>query len=159
MNFKIHDDYTTPNEVWDYIAPYIPKDKVVWEAFYCDGKSGEYLRSLGFKVIHEKEDFFKCDRGDICVSNPPFSKAREVLQRLVDIDKPFMLILPSAKISTQYFRKIFKDRKIQIMITPKRIKFNKIVDGKIPEGYKSRPFADCFVYCYKMNFASDIIFL
>ena len=30
---------------------YIPNDKIIWEAFYGDGKSGKYLEELGFNVI------------------------------------------------------------------------------------------------------------
>jgi len=29
---------------------YLPRDKVLWEAFYGDGQSGNYLRELGFEV-------------------------------------------------------------------------------------------------------------
>ena len=32
--------------------------KVIYEAFYGDGKSGKYLEELGHNVIHEKIDFF-----------------------------------------------------------------------------------------------------
>ena len=29
-----HDDYMTPKLVWENIKHFIPKDKVIWEAFY-----------------------------------------------------------------------------------------------------------------------------
>ena len=38
-----HDDYTTPNSAWDNIKHLIPQDKVIWEAFYADGTSGNDL--------------------------------------------------------------------------------------------------------------------
>ena len=71
--FLKHDDYMTPKYAWENIKEYIPRDKVIWEAFYGDGKSGKYLEELGFNVIHEQIDFFEEDKGDIIVSNPPFS--------------------------------------------------------------------------------------
>ena len=122
-----------------------------------DGKSGEYLEELGFDVIHNDNDFFESNEGDIVVSNPPFSKSKEVITRLKKIDKPFILILPSSKINTQYFR-LFKNE-IQIIIPKKRIHFDKQIDGVTPEGWKNSCNFDCFYYCYKMNLPRDIIWL
>ena len=52
-----YDDYMTPASAWENIKEYIPKGKL-WEAFYGDGTSGEYLIELGFDVIHEERDFY-----------------------------------------------------------------------------------------------------
>ena len=71
--FIKHDDYMTPSYAWENIKTYLPKDKTIWECFYGDGESGKELTKLGLKVIHEEIDFFKNDKGDILVSNPPFS--------------------------------------------------------------------------------------
>ena len=79
--FVKHDDYMTPKYAWENIKQYIPKDKVIWEAFYGDGNSGNYLKELGFNVIHEEVDFYDNDLGDIIVSNPPFSQSKEVMTR------------------------------------------------------------------------------
>ena len=155
--FLQEDDYMTPKYAWDNIKHFIPKDKVIWEAFYGDGKSGEYLKELGFDVIHDEVDFFENDLGDIVCSNPPFSKSKEILNRLYELDKPFVLIMPSSKINTQYFRKW--SNKIQIIIPKHRIHFDKKVGGKTPKNWKNQCFFDCFYYCYKMNLANDITFL
>ena len=153
--FLNHDDYMTPKSAWENIQHYIPKDKVIWEPFYGDGESGEYLRQLGFEVIHEQEDFFKNNRGDIIVSNPPFTKKKQVLTRLKLLDKPFIIICPSSMINTQYFQSLFgKENNIQIIIPKKRIQF--IKDGITSD---NRCNFDCFYYCYKMNLQKDIIFL
>tara|TARA_R110001599_G_scaffold45865_2_gene135172 strand:- start:116 stop:553 length:438 start_codon:yes stop_codon:yes gene_type:complete len=143
----------TPKYAWENIKEYIPKDKKIWEAFYGDGVSGTYLQELGFDVIHEPIDFFEEDRGDIIVTNPPFSKSKEVMNRLYDLDKPFILIFPSSKINTQYFRK-WKDRGIQIIIPRKRLQFIKNGDE-----LQNKCNFDCFYYCYKMNLPNDIIWL
>jgi len=159
-SFLKHDDYMTPNSAWENIQHLIPKDKVIWEAFYGDGESGKYLTELGFDVIHEPIDFFENDLGDIIISNPPFSKSKEVMGRLKELDKPFIVILPASKICTSYIRENYKNSELQIIIPRKRIGFNKLVNGEIPKDWKNTPANfDCFYYCYKMNFNKDITWL
>lgn len=150
------DDYMTPKYAYENIKQFIPKDKIIWEAFYGDGKSGEYLKELDFKVIHDKDDFFKNNKGDLVVSNPPFSKTKEILNRLVELDKPFILILPASKIFTQYIRKLFinNNDKLQIIIPRKRIQF--IKNGN---ELNNKCNFDCFYYCWKINLDRDIIWL
>ena len=156
--FIRHDDYMTPKYAWDNVKQFIPQDKVLWEAFYGDGKSGEYLKELGFNVIHEPVDFFKNNLGEIIVSNPPFSKSKEIMDRLLILDKPFMLIFPISKINTGYFRN-WKNKGLQIIIPRKRIHFTKLVEGEEPENFVSNCNFDCFYYCYKMDLPSDIVWL
>jgi len=48
----------TPRSAWENIEHLIPKVKVIWEAFYGNGDSGDHLKDLGFDTIHEPEDFF-----------------------------------------------------------------------------------------------------
>jgi hypothetical protein len=158
--FQVHDDYMTPRSAWEAIAPFVPTGAVVWEPFYGDGTSGEYLRSLGFNVIHTQEDFFENDRGDIVVSNPPFSRCADVLKRLVELGKPFILILPVSKICTNYLRRLFthSDPPIQIIVPRKRIQFVKLVGGVRQEGKSDCNF-DCLYYTWKMKLPRDIIWL
>ena len=159
--FQKHDDYMTPKYAWENIKHIIPKDKVIWEAFYGDGKRGEMLRELGFEIIHEPIDFFESNEGEIIVSNPPFSKSKEVLTRLVELQKPFILILPSSKINTQYVRNLFKDQedKLQIILPKKRIHFEKQIDGQVPKDWKNACNFDCFYYCWKIGLDRDITWL
>lgn len=152
-NFLKDDDYSTPSYVWEDIKEFIPKDKVIYEPFYLDGKSGEILKELGFNVIHECVDYFTNEfEYDIIVSNPSFSNIKEVLNKLHDDDKPFILLMPTSKINTQYFRK-WRNKNIQIIIPKKRIAF---IKNKVQT--KSCNF-DCLYYCYKMNLPNDITFI
>jgi len=151
-----HDDYMTPFYAWDNIKQFLPKDKVIWEAFYGNGKSGEYLEQLGHKVIHENIDFFENDKGDYIVSNPPFSLAKKVMPRLKKLNKPFVLIMPVSKMNTVYMRENFMNE-LQVIIPPKRINFDKMVNGEIVET-KGANF-DCYYYCYKMNLPKDMVWL
>ena len=86
-DFIKHDDYMTPKYAWENIQQYIPKDKLLWEAFMGDGKSGQYLEDMGFQVIANNNDFFESNEGDILVSNPPFSKCKEIMLRLNNYSK------------------------------------------------------------------------
>ena len=43
---------------------------------------------MGYDIIHEDKDFFSYTPDyDIIVDNPPFSKMKEVCQRLKELDK------------------------------------------------------------------------
>ena len=144
---KVSDDCETPIEIWKNIEQYIPRDKKIWCPFYFKGE--HTLKKLGFDIIHEDDDFFLCDKGDIVIDNPPFSIKKDVLNRMIEIDKPFIMIMPVSTICYKYF-KPFKN-KIQIIVPPKRYNF-------APE-LKSSPSFDCLYYCYKMNLEKDIIFI
>jgi hypothetical protein len=159
--FSNYDDYMTPKNTWENIKHLIPPNKIIWEAFYGSGESGKYLTELGFNVIHENIDFFKNDKGEIIVSNPPFTKIKQVLKRLKELGKPFILIMPSSKINTQYVRELFmKDNdKLQIIIPRKRIQFIKYKDGKPVEDFEKKCNFDCFYYCWKINLNRDITWL
>jgi len=157
--FLKFDDYMTPKSAWQNISQYIPNDKTIWEPFYGDGKSGVYLTELGFNVIHNDNDFFENNEGDIIVSNPPFSDYKRILQRLIELDKPFILILPSSKINTQIMRNLFcNDHRLQLIVPRKRIQFKKLDKNGNLENTNKCNF-DCFYYCWKMNLERDITWL
>lgn len=154
INFEKDDQYNTPKEVWESISHLIPKDKILWEPFYGDGKSGEYLSDLGFKVEHHKIDFFDDPpfEYDILVSNPPYSMKPKIFKRLSEIDKPFMMLVPVSTMTKQFLKKYFQD-KIQIVIPKTRIHF-------VKNGVQTKSsWFDTLWVCYKMNLEKDIIFL
>lgn len=158
--FIEHDDYMTPKYAWENIKQFIPSNKIIWEAFYGDGQSGKYLKELGFDVIHEEVDFFENNLGEIIVTNPPFSQSKDILKRLKELDKPFIIILPCSKITTNYFRDLFgNNNDLQLIIPKSRIQFVKLVDGKIPDGWTNKCNFDCFYYCYKIGLKNNITYL
>ena len=158
---KENDEFVTPPYVWVSIKRFIPKDITIWEPFYYDGKSGDTLKTLGFSVIHEDIDFFKHDKGDVVISNPPFSQWKEILARLKNLKKPFILLLPSAKLSSKFFRNLFPSlQDIQLIIPRQRIQFHayKNTNGKIVKYVPNKCSFDCFFYCYRMKFEKDLNF-
>ena len=155
--FTVHDDYMTPKSAWEAIAHLLPRDKTIWEPFYGNGDSGRFLTELGFTVIHNPDqDFFTHNQGELIVSNPPFTLKKEVITRLKELGKPFVLIMPVSTMTTCYFRELLKDD-IQIIIPRKRIQFHKLQDGKLLTENKCN--FDCLYYCYKMHLTGDIIYL
>lgn len=160
-NLNTDDEYFTPKKLWEDINEYLPTDgkTIVYEAFYGDGMSGQYLSELGCTVVQGPTlDFFdddsllSTDKYDVIISNIPFSTKKEVLERLVNIDKPFIIIMPASTMFTQYLRDIFNN-KLQMIIPNSRMHFQK--DGVVLK----RTSFDCAYFCYKMNLPKDIIWL
>jgi len=153
-NDKESDNYTTDKKDWEKIAPYIPKDKTIWAPFYCDGKQKDHFEEMGFNIIHKDKDFFTYTPDyDIVIDNPPFSKLRDIVNRLKELDKPFILVMPSSKINAVWFQKLFKDH-LQIIIPLKKIKFTNL-NPDIPYNFNW----GVYYYCYKMNLEKDLIFI
>jgi len=156
------DDYNTPLFVWQMLLDYLKLDKntIIYEPFYSDNKSKIYLGKLGYSnVIHNKEDFFEnYDKYeyDIIISNPPYSIKQNILKILYRIDKPFVLIVPTAIISKLYLKNIFgKDiYKLQFIIPNRRIQFERL------DGFNQKRTAfDTIFLCYKMNLERDIVYM
>ena len=154
IQFGNDDSYMTPQHVWESIAHLLPKDKIIYEPFYGDGKSGEYLAELGFSVEHHKIDFFDDPsfNYDIIVSNPPYSMKPKIFKRVALLDKPFMLLVPVSTMTKQFLKKYFQD-KIQIVIPKGRIHFVK--NSLQTKG----SWFDTLWVCYKMNLEKDITYL
>ncbi len=147
-------DWNTPAYVWDTIIPFIPREKKIWMPFYNDGYSGNYLREWSFDIIHKNEDFWNHNRGDCVVDNPPYNckgivKTKEkIMKRLIELDKPFMLLMPTTTIQTQYFKNIHNEH-FQILVPKEKYNFEKS-DGEAT----ICPFYTIWV-CYKMGFEKD----
>lgn len=141
----VNDYWATPLYAWKQIEEYIPTDKEIWCPFYYNGN--HKLKELR-NIIHNDEDFFENNRGDIVIDNPPFSIKKKVIKRLIELEKPFILLLPVSTICYQYFP---RDKNIQLIIPPKRINFK-------ADGTSSCSF-DTIYICYNINLNKDIIFL
>ena len=154
-NDKESDNYATDKIGWEIIKDYIPKDKILYAPFYCDGKQKEYFEEMGLNIIHEDKDFFTFNPDyDLLIDNPPFSKMKDICIKLKEIDKPFIIVAFSKVILMKWFQKLFKEH-LQIIIPFSRPTFTHLTNPK--KGY-TPPYGVMY-YCYKMNLHKDLIFI
>ena len=124
------DECYTPYYGVDPLLEFIPKDKIIWcpfdeewSAFY------QTFKRKGYQVVRsslaEGQDFFSYEpeQWDIMISNPPFSKKDEVLQRAYELGKPFALLLPANSIQGKKRFQIFQNE-IQMLCFDVRIDFH-----------------------------------
>ena len=158
-------EYYTPKKMWDNISHLIPKDKIIWEACMLNSKSKsmEYLEELGFNVVGNTEwDVFSKNEGEIIITNIPFSGQlkHKIIERFLELDKPFIIIINSLNTFCAWFRELFKDRfeDIQVLFPRGKILFEEEINGEIVPCKKEASFYACYL-AYKMNIPNKDIFL
>jgi len=148
--------YTDPN-TWENILKYIPADKPLWCPFYNE-KFPKSLRTinkfkkLGYNVLENKPDFFTYSHPNaVVIDNPPFNLKKKIILKLIEYKNPFILLLPTTIIDTQYVKDLcVNNDDFQFIIPRKRIKFDTstLKQTQIHTIY----------FCYKMNLDKRIIF-
>lgn len=129
------DEYYTPDYVVEILVPYLKKKqyKTIWCP--CDKKWSEYVKVLtsnGFKVIcshiDEGKDFLTyepIEHYDIVVTNPPFSIKNKIIERLIELDKPFAILLSATVIqSASLIKLLSKLDDFKVIMFDKRISYN-----------------------------------
>lgn len=130
------DEYITPESAWDDVLPLIARDKVIWDPFFCDGGSDSYFRERGHlttAALSCQSDFFTVqppENWDVILTNPPFSLKRRVLQRVVELGKPSIVLLPLSAVSTRYFREIFPTFAVGLLFPHQRTQFRHKTQAK-----------------------------
>ena len=152
-----------------------PKPKLrVWEPFMLNsnGQSKQYLEQLGFEVLGDTQhDFFDLSTRpdpseyDIAISNPPFERVRSFrnrhknlkyrcIQGLLDIGKPFVIIINSLNVCSRWFAELIRshEQHIRFIYPTKKINFDKYKQGgqeKIHVESNSASFLSIYM-CYKV---------
>lgn len=128
------DEMYTPPILVQPILDYVKPTATVWCPF--DTERSEFviqLRAHGCKVIHSHiwkgQDFFNYipkENYDCIISNPPFSRKLEVLERLYKLDKPFAVVLGLPILNYQEIGEFFfnKNSDLQLLIVDKKVSFN-----------------------------------
>ena len=157
VQLEKNDSIATPIEVWNDIKKYIPLDKKIWCPFFFKGELT--LKKITNNIIHSDKDFYKWkpDEYDIIIDNPPFRPMPKILERLFELDKPFMILCPISKLRTKYMKKNIKDKKdITILYPSYRLWY--INPNKNDKKFKSATF-ETIVLCYKMGFEKENIWI
>lgn len=139
------DEWYTPASAVRLIIPYLRKNNYHHILCPFDTIDSEYVKVLtaeGFDVhyshISTGGDFFEIediDSYDAVVSNPPFSKRQEILERLFSAGVPFALILNFNGLFDNKKRwEMFRNNPFEIIVPLGRIHFyNDGCSGKSPQ--------------------------
>lgn len=132
QKFNQKDEYYTPSILVEPILKYLKPNSIVWCPF--DTEESEFviiLKEKGHKVIYSHiwlgQDFFEYEPKedyDYIVSNPPFTRKLEVLDRLYKLDKPFAMVLGLPILNYQEIGNFFLDKELQLLIVDKKVSFD-----------------------------------
>lgn len=129
-DYKVDDEYMTPGWVWDLLRPHIPHWTRVWDPFPGDGNSAKYMADELHWEVYTDTTFFEEDckawaECDIVVTNPPFSRKKEVLTKLKEHNMPFAILLPVETLGNHYLHDLFAETQLQLLCPRGRINFIK----------------------------------
>lgn len=143
------DELYTPDEAFDLLKKYIPKDKLIFECAVGSGKLKEKMIKEGYKVVFS-DDFFNSKlEYDIIVTNPPYSIKDRFLEEAYKRGKPFALLMPITALEGIKRQKLYKENGIQILFPKRRIDFN---------GKKSPWFYTAW-FCWGLNLPKELNFV
>lgn len=157
-----NDEFYTPEYAIKPILKYIEPNSVILCPF--DEEHSLFVKKLrqeGHEVIATHiftgTDFFQCTIPvcDYIISNPPYSKKGEVLQRLFDIGKPFaMLIGVVGLFESQRRFEMFASNNFEILYMSRRVAYFKDYNEQKPS--LNPPFSS--VYLCKDMLPRQIVF-
>lgn len=130
-SFNEKDEYYTPSILVEPILKYIKPNSTIWCPF--DTSDSEFvilLTEAGHNVIYSHiwngQDFFSYEPEfyEYIISNPPFTRKLDVLDRLYKLDKPFAMILGLPILNYQEVGNFFLDKELQLLIVDKKVSFD-----------------------------------
>lgn len=145
--YSLHDEYMTPEYLVTCLKPYIESFMNSWliSSFsgftvYCpfDTEDSEYVRffkRLGAKVIFGDlktgQNFFDIPipECDLIVSNPPFSRKKEMFEKLFRNGTPFCMLMNLTAVQYQeignmFYEESLRSEPVQFLIPDKKVSFN-----------------------------------
>ena len=150
-----NDEFYTPVYAVKPILKYLPPPPLtIWCPF--DTEESNFVKGFkhfGYTVkathINDGYDFFKGKvKCDVIISNPPYSKKTEVLQRLFELDKPFAMLVGVVGLFESKKRfEMFRDNEFEIMYFDKRIAYMK--DYKEKKCSLNPPFSSVYI-CHNL---------
>ena len=133
-----------------------------WEACMLNAtnsKSIEILTKLGYKTVGDTSwDILTCEIPDcdIIVTNIPFETEikKAILKRLYEIGKPFLIIMNSCNVFSNYFHEIVDHEHTQIITPCGKLHYCK--NGEVEK--KNTSFYSVFV-AYKLGLSNSQLFV
>jgi hypothetical protein len=147
-----NDEYFTPRYAVEPILKYISPGSTVWCPFDVDGRSNfvSMLRERGCTVIpshvSDGRDFFEYEpeEYDVTVSNPPYSRKGDVLERLFELGRPFaMLVGVAGLFETRRRFEMFAGNRFEIMYLSRRVGYQREYGDETSR--TSPPFSSVYV--------------
>jgi hypothetical protein len=151
------DDFQTPSSALAPLLPYLQKVWKVWEPAMGEGRLVAGLREQGYQVegsdIKTGDDFLLSERDcGVIVTNPPYSRKQEFLERCYALGKPFALLLPLTALETEERQQLFRKHGIEIILLSKRITF------ETPHKRKSSPWFATAWFTHGLNIGQQLTF-
>lgn len=148
LKSKKQDEYFTPPYAVYPLLEFLKKNKFkkIWCPFDKDDSSFvKILKKCGYEVIYThkdyNQDFFDTNiKCDAIISNPPYSIKDKVLQRLYELKKPFMMLLPLTALQGHKRYNLFSKYGLELLCFDRRITFNNTPSNCFATAY----------FCYKV---------
>lgn len=112
---NVNDEWYTPEYAIKPILEFLnPNSNILFPFDKIDSKFFSFLEKSGHKVwnshIDDGIDFFNyiksdVDRYEYIISNPPFSKRKQVIEYLFILGKPFAMLIPLVSIALNQLEK------------------------------------------------------
>jgi hypothetical protein len=156
------DLYGTPESAFNLLLPYLPHDKTFWEPCAGYGAIRDYLLKSGRRVlasdISQGVDALvdQPPEWDICVTNPPWSRKSEFLERFYLTGKPFAMLLPCDLVNGKRTT-LFAKYGLQLIVPSWRVRYLRF-DGEKPVEAPS-PNTGSAWFCSGLNLPKDLIFV
>ncbi|QGK89703.1 sugar phosphate nucleotidyltransferase [Campylobacter phage DA10] len=137
--FKEKDEYYTPFLLIEFLLPILKEKNIKTILCPFDNESSKYVRFFkerGLNVINghinDGKDFFSewwlNYEFDILISNPPFSKKKEIIEVATKYNIDFMLLMNLMTINYQDFSEVLrlsdKQKPINFIIPNKKVSFD-----------------------------------
>lgn len=146
------DEFYTPAYAVHPIIHKLKSNSTIWCPFdTADSNFVIELEKHGHNVIYthiwEGDNFFEMDvpECDYIISNPPWSKKNDILEKLFEIGKPFAMLFGVVGMFDSNHRfTLFEENDFGIMMLYPRVQYTKIIDGK-PAVQQQPLFQSCYV--------------
>ena len=119
------DEWWTPDYAVRPLLAYLPESKIIWECAWGAGKLARHLRAAGRRVVGSAGmDFFARQprKWDIAVTNPPYSRKDEFLERAYSLGKPFAFLLPVEALGGRRVL-LYRKHGVELLVPSKRVNF------------------------------------